>query len=58
MGQLLSTKREWSYILKSKEVVLVTEVDLERKRVTLLSPSPLPLPATTLLAGTLKWVSS
>jgi hypothetical protein len=38
--------------------VLVSRVDLERKRITLLSPSPLALPSNTLLAGSLKWVST
>lgn len=38
--------------------VLVSRVDLERKRITLLSPSPLALPSTTLLAGSLKWIST
>ncbi|EOD39549.1 hypothetical protein EMIHUDRAFT_420773 [Emiliania huxleyi CCMP1516] len=36
-------------------VVLVSAVDLERQRITLLSPSPLPLPSMTLLAGSLRW---
>ena len=35
--------------------VLVIAVDLEKKRITLLAPSPLPLPSPVLVAGSLKW---
>ena len=35
--------------------VFVTAVDVERQKITLLSPSPLALPSTRLLSGTVKW---
>ena len=36
-------------------VVCITAVDKEKQKITLLSPSPLPLPSSTLLSGTLRW---
>jgi len=35
--------------------VFVSAVDMERQKITLLSPSPLALPSTRLLAGSVKW---
>ena len=35
--------------------VFVTMVDMERQKITVLSPSPLALPSTRLLVGSLKW---
>jgi len=38
--------------------VLVTAVDMERQKITLLSPSPFALPSTRLLTGSVKWQDS
>jgi len=39
-------------------LVLVTSVDAEAQKITILSPAPLPLPSNILLAGSIKWVSN
>ena len=36
--------------------VYVTHVDMEKQQVTLLAPSPLPMPTAWLLAGSVKWI--
>ena len=36
--------------------VYVTAVDMDKQQVTLLSPSPLAMPTTSLLAGSIKWL--
>ena len=36
--------------------VFVTAVDMERKKITLLSPSPMSLPSTRFLSGAIKWL--
>ena len=36
--------------------VYVTQVDMEKQQVTLLAPSPLPMPTAWLLAGSVKWI--
>ena len=35
--------------------VFVTAVDMERQKITLLSPSPISLPSSRLLTGAVKW---
>ena len=35
--------------------VFVTAVDMDRQQITLLSPSPLSLPSSRLLTGSIKW---
>jgi hypothetical protein len=39
-------------------LVHVTAVDAEAQKITILSPAPLPLPSSILLAGSIKWVSN
>lgn len=36
--------------------VYVSSVDMDKQQVTLLAPSPLPMPTATLLAGSIKWL--